>query len=50
MQSDKKYEIVESFQMKKRNLLKSQKTSLLEVINKFYSEIWSLEKKYSSEL
>ena len=46
MQSNEKYEIVESSQKKKENLLKNQKMSSSEVIN----EIQSLEKEYSSEL
>ena len=32
------------------NLFKNQKMSLSVIINKFYSEIWSIEKEYSSEL
>ena len=39
MQSDEKYEIVETSQVEKNNLLKNQKMSSSEVINKFYLEI-----------
>ena len=39
MQSDEKYEIVESSQTKKENLLKNQKVDISKVVNKFYSEI-----------
>ena len=39
MQSNKKYEIVESSQIEKENLLKNQKVNISEVVNKFYSEI-----------
>ena len=46
--SNEKYEMI-SFSMNDK-LSKNQKTSLSVTVNKFYSEIWLIEKKYSSEL
>ena len=50
MQSDKKYKIVEFFQTEKENLSEDQKIDIFKVMNKFYSEIQLLEKKYLLEL
>ena len=48
LNSDKEYKIVLFSSDSK--LLENQKTSLSAIINKFYSEIWSMKKEYSSEL
>ena len=46
--SDKEYEMI-SFNMNDK-LSENQKTSSSVTINEFYSEIWSMKKKYLSEL
>ena len=46
--SDKEYKMILFSNDDK--LSENQKTSLSAIVNKFYSEIWSMKKKYSSEL
>ena len=48
LNSNKEYEVI-SFSSDDE-LLKNQKISLSVTVNEFYSEIWLIEKEYSSEL
>ena len=48
LNSDEEYEMI-SFSVNDE-LSEDQKTSLSATINEFYSEIWSMEKEYPSEL
>ena len=48
LNSDEEYKMI-SFSSNDK-LSENQKTSLSVIVNKFYSEIWLMKKKYSSEL
>ena len=46
--SNKKYKMISFYS--NSELSENQKTSLLVIVNKFYSKIWSMKREYLSEL